>query len=128
MNNIISFKTILAGVILSFALLFSFSIISSAQNIFDLEFPVPELGNCGSMDECKVYCDDPSNARVCTDWAITKGFIQPPPEPGPGNDFEARKRQILNENLGPGGCNSPEACDIYCDQPEHGNECFEFGK
>ena len=45
-------------------LFFSFAFIAHAQNPFNIEFPIPELGNCGSMDECEAYCDEPANGEV----------------------------------------------------------------
>ncbi len=121
MNYIIYSKKILSGIILSFALLFSLFIISSAKlNPFDVQFPISELGNCGSMTECKTYCDNPANAKACTDWAVAKGFIQSPPP--------QQRSPELPAAGGPGGCKSREECDIYCSQPEHGEECFRFAK
>lgn len=119
MIHIISFKTMLAGVILSFSLLFSFYIISSAQNIFDIQFPVPELGNCGSMEECKIYCNDSANASACTEWATAKGFIKQTPE---------QRGPEMPTEQGPGGCASREECDIFCSKPENNKECFQFAK
>lgn len=111
---------ILSSVILSFSLLFSFFIISSAQNIFDIQFPVAELGNCGSMEECKIYCDDSANASACTEWATAKGLIkQAPPE---------QKDLGMPTEQGPGGCTSRKECDTFCSKPENNKECFQFAK
>lgn len=120
MAYIISFKIILAGVILSFALLFSFFIVSFGQNIFDIQFPISELGNCGSMQECKTYCDDSANASACAEWAMAKGFIKQAP-------LEQRGPELPSEQ-GPGGCRNREECDAFCSQPEHRDECFQFAK
>ncbi len=108
MNDIIffkiSFKATLAAAILSFALLFSFYVISSAQNVFDIQLPISELGNCGSMNECKIYCDDSANAQACNDWAVSKGIAQPEQK----NKYQERSREIVEQKEGPGGCRGQE--------------------
>ncbi len=124
MSNLISLRTILSGVILAFSLLFSFYIISSAQNVFDIQFPVPELGNCGSMEECKIYCDDSANARTCNDWAVSKGVAQAPAR----DEYNERSKETIERKEGPGGCRGQQECDAFCSQPEHNEECFNFAK
>ncbi len=32
-----------------------FNTVQAQQNPFNIQFPVAELGNCGSYDECKAY-------------------------------------------------------------------------
>ena len=105
--------------------MFSFFIIVSAQiNPFDIQFPVSELGNCGSTQECKIYCDDPANARACTDWAVSKGFAQSSPK----NEYQEKSREVVEQREGPGGCRGQKECDTFCSQPEHNEECFNFAK
>lgn len=96
------------------ALLFGFFVFAQI-NPFDIQFPIPELGSCGSMEECKLYCDIPENQEACFNWARAKGFVEEEPRP-----------HIPNEG-GPGGCQEKEECDAYCNQPEHNEECFNFG-
>lgn len=104
---------------------------AKAQNIFDIQFPITDLGNCASMQECKVYCDDKNNAQVCASWAESRGFKKPaPPSQQKAGQAPIRKQAIsvLAQTLGPGGCKTGEECNAYCSQAEHAQECFTFAK
>jgi len=116
MKNIFKIIGITAVILFS-----TFSFVGAQGNPFSIEFPISELGNCNSTEECKVYCDDPANIDGCIAWAEVQGIITPPPPP---ND-EASK---LLENGGPGGCNSPQSCDAFCSNPENHDTCFQFAK
>ncbi len=92
---------------------FAFAVAAHAQNPFDIEFPIAELGNCGSIDECRSYCENPNNFDACGRWANDNGFaedtaLEVPPEGGPG------------------GCVSDTECRAYCESDEHFNECIDF--
>lgn len=93
--------------------LFAFAITASAQNPFDIEFPVPELGNCSSFEDCRTYCESPSNFESCGRWANEQGLVgggatEVPPEGGPG------------------GCLSDNECREYCESDENADECLDF--
>lgn len=90
----------------------------NAANPFAIQFPVAELGNCGSMEECRVYCDNPANGEACLSFAEKNGFV--------AKDDAARARKVI-EKPGPGGCRG-EACRTYCETPEHSNECIDFAE
>ena len=95
MSSFFNTRIFLSAAIIAFGFLFSFFIIVSAQiNPFDIQFPVSELGNCGSTQECKIYCDDPANARACTDWAVSKGFAQSSPK----NEYQ--EKSSINRLIG----------------------------
>ncbi|MEK7595951.1 MAG: hypothetical protein AAB564_00125 [Patescibacteria group bacterium] len=109
------------------AIVFILPIFVFAQlNPFDIKFPISELGNCGSMEECKSYCDEPANARVCFEWAKNQGLVKEPPRSE--DKFQKKAEEFLTENAGPGGCSSFESCDSYCGRPENNEECFRFAK
>ncbi|MCR4284265.1 MAG: hypothetical protein NUV64_03065 [Parcubacteria group bacterium] len=91
-----------------------FTSIQAQANLFDIQFPIAELGNCGSMGECKTYCDDAVNIGACTAFAEKQGLIVPK---------EAQKVKVIAEKTGPGGCKNARECDNYCRTPEHGKEC-----
>jgi len=92
-----------------------FAFVTYAQmNPFDLEFPIPELGNCNSFDECKFHCDNPKNQSACMTWAKSKGFTDKP------------ESHVDEHKPGPGGCVNQRECESYCDGPEHAEECLNF--
>ena len=49
---------------------------ASSAITFNLNFPIPELGNCGSYDECKTYCDDSTRANACFSFAEKNGLVK----------------------------------------------------
>lgn len=103
---------VVGGAILAVAL-FAFSVQGQERSI---TFPIPELGNCASKDECRAYCDDPANTDQCLDFAVAHGLMSQA-------DAEQAK-QFLNQT-GPGGCKGEE-CRDYCEDPAHRDECLDF--
>ncbi len=95
----------------------------SAQSI-SITYPVPELGNCGSEGECRIYCDTPDNREVCIAFAEKQGII----ETGKANQMRAVTR--LETDImakGPGGCVTPQECDAFCRVEENLRECLSYG-
>lgn len=109
-------KILFLGTIFAFGLiLFSFfTPTQAAVNPFDLQFPIVELGNCVSVGECKVYCDDPVNISACVTFAKKQGLVSPK---------EVEKAKLTPVKVGPGGCKDASECNSYCRAPEHGEEC-----
>lgn len=77
-------------------------------------------GGCRG-DECRDYCEDPANTEECISFAEENGLIKP----GEGARF--RKLREISEKGGPGGCKGEE-CREYCENEEHRDECFAFGR
>src|SRR3989344_5719153 len=77
-----------------------------------ITFPIPELGNCGSKNECRAYCSEPANISACVKFAQDHGLM---------NKEEAARAEKFRERLqaggGPGGCNSPQSCKTFCGDP-----------
>ncbi len=112
-SNYISLTIIALGLILVGAF-FTFN--AAAQNPFDISFPVAELGNCGSLDECKTYCDDPANGEACLDFAEKNGLMK-------AEEIKVARKVV--GKTGPGGCQGIE-CQEYCENPDNQDACFEF--
>lgn len=116
-------------IILACALFVGSILFVKAQNIFDIQFPISELGDCSSMQECKAYCDDTNNTQACASWAEAKGFKKPAASqqqrPAP---VRRQAVSVLEQTIGPGGCKTGEECNAYCSQVEHAQECFAFAK
>ncbi len=110
----------------------AFSVITSAtyaKSIFDIEFPIAELGSCKDKVECKVYCAVAENQDACENFAASYGI---------GNAVEKRKeRQVRGEAIardgGPGNCalnttNPETSCRAYCGTLGNMSECVAYGK
>lgn len=114
-----------------------------AASVFDVKYPVADLGNCASREECKIFCDTPDNELTCLRWAEDNGFA-PKPTPKPRNqpDQNQDKNQGLDSERGgneqqrirdeeafknaPGGCKAPRECDVYCRVEENLTECLDY--
>ncbi len=114
MKNILKFKT----VFFTTAIAFSFAFLAYAANPFDIKFPIPELGNCGSLDQCKAYCDDLSHGDVCAAFGQKYGLT---------DKTQVAQAQALKDG-GPGGCQTTEACKTYCADQSHADECLSFAE
>lgn len=111
-----------------------------------VQFPITELGNCGSFAACEAYCDQPGNRQTCSNFAKAHGFEPPKDKRGPGgctSDEECKKfcqANPTNEECakgrddyckanpdkcqkGPGGCTTDEECKKYCQNNPTNEEC-----
>lgn len=96
---------------------------SGGSSLSGITFPVAELGNCTSRDECRAYCDQTEHMDACTAFAKAHGLVT--------ND-EATKSQKFSEILksggGPGNCATPQACREFCSTIENMPACVSFAK
>ncbi|MBI2451413.1 MAG: hypothetical protein HYV52_03750 [Parcubacteria group bacterium] len=80
-------------------------------------------GGCSGPDECRVYCENPDNFEACAGFGEKNGLVNKE-DIRRGREFS----RTIREKGGPGGCHKPEECRVYCENLDHGDECFEFGK
>jgi len=86
-----------------------------------LEFPIAALGNCGSVQACKTYCDQRANRQACFDFAYDNGLV--------GGQSGAEKLSGLKFPIAElGNCGSMAECDAYCSQPDHHEQCDAYAK
>ncbi|MFA5166280.1 MAG: hypothetical protein WC449_03165 [Candidatus Paceibacterota bacterium] len=92
-----------------------------AQEIADVSYPVAELGGCQNQIACRQYCDKPENSQACLDFAKKKNLM---------SEEEVKKAEkfLAAEGQGPGGCKSKDACEDYCNDMEHMDECINFAE
>src|SRR3989344_8213639 len=79
-------------------------------------------GNCKTKESCMNYCEGPTHAVECMEFALKAGFI-------PKEDTEAVSKILPYLKSGgklPGGCTTKESCDAYCSNDAHVNECTDF--
>ena len=100
-------------------LLFIPDFASAQTNPFSMEFPIPELGNCGSYEACKVYCNDSANTEACVTYAEKNNL---------GNKNEVKAVREISDSGGPGGCKSEAECKNYCEGGENCAECIAFAE
>jgi len=109
-NSIIIFAALFFG-------LFAVALPAGAQeNPFNIQFPINELGSCASLDECRDYCNNPTNSEACFSWAESQGIAVERPHDGEEEPI----------NNGPGGCTTPRECHSYCEDERNMEECVNF--
>lgn len=81
-------------------------------------------GGCRNKDECLAYCEDPSHMKECVAFAEKAGFISKE------EAEEAAKIIPLLERgeKTPGNCSRKAACETYCMEPSHIDECLAFAE
>lgn len=81
-------------------------------------------GGCRTKNECMAYCEDPSHMKECVAFAEQAGFISAE------EAAEAKKIIPLLERgeKTPGNCGRKEACEAYCMEPAHLDECLAFAE
>ena len=107
--------------LISIAIAVSFFLIAQATSENDIVYPAAELGNCPDKAACFAYCDDPENRTACVNFA-RKHNLLPPEELARAEKFEEIG------GIGPGGCNSHESCEAFCNDITHIDECVAFGE
>lgn len=80
-------------------------------------------GGCQDQAECEAYCDDISHIEECVTFAEEHDLI--PPE-----ELEDAKKVLtaIRQGIEPPNCSSKSECDIYCQAPEHAEECITFAE
>ena len=80
-------------------------------------------GGCLSKQSCETYCTDVSHMEECLEFAEKAGFMS-------SEEIEHARRVIPLMQAGktPGGCTSKEACENYCQDQSHFDECIAFAK
>lgn len=81
-------------------------------------------GGCKTPKSCETYCNDVDRLDECVAFGEQNGFLK-------GRELdEAKKVQSLvkqGKKL-PGSCKNKTACDSYCKNPEHMEECLAFAE
>jgi len=103
-----------------FSLIFGSKVLGAG----DITYPIKELGNCTSKQECKTYCDKKENMLSCVNFAEQNGLMSKEKA-----DISKKIIPDLINNQTPGGCKTPEDCKEYCQgNTEHIEECVSFAK
>lgn len=80
-------------------------------------------GGCKGQDECETYCNVPEHMEECIIFAMENDLI-------PSSELEEAKKVLaaIRKGAKPPPCGGKRECDEYCSQPEHLEECIEFGE
>ncbi len=81
-------------------------------------------GGCNSQASCESYCDDVKHIDECVAFGEANGLMQ-------GKDLEEAKKiqEVVRGGMKlPGDCRNKQACESYCRNTEHADECLAFAK
>lgn len=93
----------------------------SAVERYKITFPVAELGNCNSLDECKTFCSDVTNKDACIAFAKKKGFYSE-------QAAQAKQESLMAAAKTELGCDSADSCKAFCGEQQNWVACGEFAK
>src|SRR3989344_5617635 len=76
---------------------------------------------CKGKEACDVYCSSPDNIEVCMTFAKEAGFMTP-------EEAENSEKMMtaIKKGVKPPPCKGKEACDAYCSEDSHVEECVNF--
>lgn len=115
-------STIISLLILVSAAAASAGIFVSAQiNDADVSYPIEELGGCKNQGDCKKYCDQPEHLEACLAFASQNNLMS-------AEEINQARKFISAKDARPGGCASKEACEAYCSNLSHIDECVSFAE
>lgn len=101
--------------------LMSYDDIQRAKRFVDTGLEGP--GGCDSEETCRAYCDESSHMLECLEFALENNLV-------PADEIEEANKVLTALRAGatpPGGCANKEECEAYCDNPDHMDECIDFG-
>lgn len=81
-------------------------------------------GGCQGKDACEQFCEDTANIETCLDFAQKNDLMS-------SEEIEEGKKlaKALKEGASlPGGCRNKTACEAYCEDPSHMEECLNFAE
>ena len=76
---------------------------------------------CKGKEACDTYCSSPDNIEACMTFAQAAGFMTP-------EEAQNSEKMItaVRKGVKPPNCNGKEACDTYCAEDAHIEECINF--
>lgn len=89
-----------------------------------ITFPIAELGNCNSPQECMQYCNIPANQQACSDFGHKKGLIQE----NTSTQQSVDESKIVADAKTQLGCNSKDTCMAFCNDPANQQKCQQFAQ
>jgi len=79
-------------------------------------------GGCKTKNSCEEYCNSIDNISECISFAEKNNLIS-------GKELEKAKKvkNAIERGVKPPACGNKKACDQYCENSNHMEECINFG-
>lgn len=84
-------------------------------------------GGCTSKESCEPYCASADNFEECIEFAEKVGF-EPEIEGDLSREQVRTVMGLMKRGESPGGCKSKNECELYCNNPDHFEECIAFAE
>ncbi len=81
-------------------------------------------GGCTTKDSCEAYCENVAHIDECLAFAEANDVMSPEEL----EDARGVARALAQGAQLPGGCTSKSACEAYCEDMSHMNECIAFAE
>jgi hypothetical protein len=80
-----------------------------------------KLPACKNKKECDTYCEDASHMEECINFAQEAGLIS-------GKELQDSQKVLnaVKQGVTPPPCRGKDACDVYCADESHIDECTNF--
>ena len=119
MQQPFSFERVLLVTILGIGVLIGYSVFASSED--DIVYPIAQLAGCVDENECRAYCDDADHLAECLDFAELHNLFT-------DEELEHARRFEALGAVGPGGCQSEDECEVYCEDISNIDECLAFAE
>ncbi len=78
---------------------------------------------CNSKQSCEAVCSNPDNMEMCITFAQEAGLMS-------GQELEESQKMLaaIKKGVKPPACGGKDACDAYCQEESHFEECLNFAE
>lgn len=76
---------------------------------------------CRGQEECDTYCSAPEHMEECVNFSIEAGIMDQKKQ-----DESRKALTAIKNGIKPPACKGKDACDVYCKNPDHMEECMNF--
>ncbi|MDO8601870.1 MAG: hypothetical protein Q7R62_01925 [bacterium] len=78
---------------------------------------------CNSKQSCEETCSNPDNMEMCITFAQEAGLMS-------GQELEESQKMLaaIKKGVKPPACGGKNACDAYCQEESHFEECLNFAE
>lgn len=91
----------------------------------NITYPIADLGNCASAQECFLYCTQPKNQEACVSYARKNGLVKDETD---GSNNDINEQELVKSAQNELGCNSKDACMALCNDPVNRDKCRTFAQ
>lgn len=98
----------------------SYFVFAQNNNLKNISYPILELGNCQSREDCRAFCDKLENMERCLSFAQNNNLST--------IEETIKAKKIVKMKKGPGKCVTYDFCEQYCENENNTKECLLFAK